>query len=123
MKKIAIICGGYSGEYEISIKSAKVVKSHLDSSKYETYIIVIQRDRWYHLEDDGRCTDVDKNDFSITVDGKKVVFDGIFNAIHGIPGEDGRLLGYFDMLGIPYTSSGFTTSAITFHKEFRVRHA
>ena len=118
MKKIAIICGGYSGEYEISIKSAKVVKSHLDSSKYETYIIVIQRDRWYHLEDDGRCTDVDKNDFSITVDGKKVVFDGIFNAIHGIPGEDGRLLGYFDMLGIPYTSSGFTTSAITFHKEF-----
>lgn len=118
MKKIAIICGGYSGEYEISIKSAKVVKSHLDSSKYETYIIVIQRDRWYHLEDDGRCTDVDKNDFSITVDDKKVVFDGIFNAIHGIPGEDGRLLGYFDMLGIPYTSSGFTTSAITFHKEF-----
>ena len=118
MKKIAIVCGGYSGEYEISISSAKVVKKHLDSSKYEAYVIVVQKDRWYHLEDDGTKTDVDKNDFSIKVNGKKVVFDAVFNAIHGVPGEDGQLLGYFEMLGIPYTSSNFTTSALTFHKDF-----
>lgn len=118
MKKIAIVCGGYSGEYEISISSAKVVKKHLDASKYEAYLIVIQKDRWYHLADNGKKNDVDKNDFSVTVDGKKVVFDAVFNAIHGLPGEDGQLLGYLDMLGIPYTSSSFTTSALTFHKDF-----
>lgn len=118
MKKIAIVCGGYSGEYEISISSAKVVKKHLDASKYEAYLIVIQKDRWYHLADNGKKNDVDKNDFSVTVDGKKVVFDAVFNAIHGVPGEDGQLLGYLDMLGIPYTSSSFTTSALTFHKDF-----
>ena len=118
MKKIAIVCGGYSGEYEISVSSAKVVKKHLDPKKYDAYVIVVQKDRWYHLEDDGTKTDVDKNDFSIKVKGKKVVFDAVFNAIHGVPGEDGQLLGYFDMLRIPYTSSNFTTSALTFHKEF-----
>ena len=118
MKKIAIVCGGYSGEYEISISSAKVVKKNLDPKKYEAYIIVVLKNRWYHLADDGTETDVDRNDFSIKVSGKKVVFDAVFNAIHGVPGEDGRLLGYFDMLGIPYTSSSFTTSALTFHKDF-----
>ena len=118
MKKIAIVCGGYSGEYEISVSSAKVVKKHLDPKKYDAYVIVIQKDRWYHLEDDGTKTDVDKNDFSIKVKGKKVVFDAVFNAIHGVPGEDGQLLGYFEMLGLPYTSSNFTTSALTFHKDF-----
>lgn len=118
MKKIAIVCGGYSGEYEISVKSAKVVKQHLDPQEYESYIIVIQKDSWYHLADDDTRTIVDKNDFSITLAGKKIVFDGIFNAIHGVPGEDGQLLGYFEMLGLPYTSSNFTTSALTFHKGF-----
>lgn len=118
MKKIAIVCGGYSGEYEISVKSAKVVKQHLNPEEYESYIIVIQKDSWYHLSEDGTRTIVDKNDFSITLGGKKITFDGIFNAIHGVPGEDGQLLGYFEMLGLPYTSSNFTTSALTFHKEF-----
>lgn len=118
MKKIAIVCGGYSGEYEISINSAKVVKEHLDTNKYESYIIVIQKDSWYHLDGDDKVCEVDKNDFSIMTGGKKVTFDAVFNAIHGIPGEDGKLLGYFDMLKIPYTSSGFTTSAVTFNKEF-----
>lgn len=118
MKKIAIVCGGYSGEYEISVKSAKVVKQHLNPEEYESYIIVIQKDSWYHLAEDGTRTIIDKNDFSITLDGKKITFDGIFNAIHGVPGEDGQLLGYFEMLGLPYTSSNFTTSALTFHKEF-----
>ncbi len=118
MKKIAIVCGGYSGEYEISVKSAKVVKAHLNPEEYDSYIVVIQKDSWYHLSDDGVRTDIDKNDFSVTLNGRKILFDGIFNAIHGVPGEDGQLLGYFEMLGLPYTSSNFTTSALTFHKEF-----
>ena len=118
MKKIAIVCGGYSGEYEISVKSAKVVKQHLNPEEYESYIIVIQKDNWYHLAEDGTRTNIDRNDFSIMSGGKKITFDGIFNAIHGVPGEDGQLLGYFEMLGLPYTSSNFTTSALTFHKEF-----
>lgn len=118
MKKIAIVCGGYSGEYEISINSAKVVKEHLDPNKYESYIIVIQRDSWYYFDGNDKVCEVDRNDFSIMKGDMKITFDAVFNAIHGIPGEDGELLGYFDMLKIPYTSSGFTTSAVTFHKEF-----
>lgn len=118
MKKIAIVCGGYSGEYEISINSAQVVKEHLDPNKYESYIIVIQRDSWYYFDGNDKVCEVDRNDFSIMKGDMKITFDAVFNAIHGIPGEDGELLGYFDMLKIPYTSSGFTTSAVTFHKEF-----
>lgn len=123
MKKIAIVCGGYSGEYEISINSAKNVKKNLDSKKYDSYVIVIAKNDWHYLKDDGTEVPVDKNDFSITVDGERIKFDAVFNAIHGIPGEDGQLLGYFEMLGIPYTSSNFTTSALTFHKEFCKRLA
>lgn len=118
MKKIAIICGGYSGEYEISIKSAKVVKKHLNSELYESYLIVIREDEWYYLGDDDSRVMVDKNDFSIVLDGKKITFDAVFNAVHGIPGENGEILGYFEMLKIPYNSSDFTTCALTFNKDF-----
>ncbi len=118
MKKIAIICGGYSGEYEISIKSAAVVKKHLDSELYDSYLIVIRENEWYYLSDDERHIPVDKNDFSILIDGKKITFDAVFNAVHGIPGENGEILAYFDMLKIPYSSSDFTTCALTFNKDF-----
>lgn len=118
MKKIAIICGGYSGEYEISIKSAKVVKKHLNSELYDPYLIVIRENEWYYLADDDSRVMVDRNDFSIVLDGKKITFDAVFNAVHGIPGENGEILGYFEMLNIPYTSSDFTTSALTFNKDF-----
>ena len=84
MRKIAIICGGYSGEYEISIKSAKVVKSHLDSNIYDSYLIVIQKGEWYCLTDDEQHIPVDKNDFSININGNKITFDAVFNAVHGI---------------------------------------
>ena len=117
MKKIAIICGGYSGEYEISIKSAKVVKKHLDSTVYDSYVIVIKKGEWYCLTDDDKQISVDKNDFSINIDGNKITFDAVFNAVHGIPGENGEILGYFEMLDIPYTSSNFTTCALTFNKD------
>lgn len=117
MRKIAIICGGYSGEYEISIKSAKVVKKHLDSELYDSYLIVIKKGDWFCLTDDDKHIPVDKNDFSIIYDGVKITFDAVFNAVHGIPGENGEILGYFEMLNIPYTSSGFTTCALTFNKD------
>ena len=117
MRKIAIICGGYSGEYEISIKSAKIVKKHLDSTLYDSYLIVIKKGEWYCLADNEQHIPVDKNDFSINIDGERITFDAVFNAVHGIPGENGEILGYFEMLNIPYTSSDFTTCARTFNKD------
>ncbi len=116
MKNIAIVCGGFSGEYEISIKSAGVVARHLNREKYIPYLIEIGEDRWFWNDADGIKYFVDKNDFSLNVAGQKITFDGVFNAIHGTPGEDGKLQGYFDMLKIPYTSCNAATSAITFDK-------
>ena len=116
--KIAIIAGGDSGEYEISILSAAVVKKHLDQEKFESFVIVIRGKDWKFIADNGSEYPVDKNDFSITLPGGKVNFDGVFVAVHGTPGEDGKIQGYFDMLGIPYTSCDQVTSALTFDKFF-----
>ncbi len=117
MLNIAIIAGGDSGEYTISMKSGKQVELNLDREKYIPFLIEIRSSDWfYHFKEEK--IPVDKNDFSIRLDGKKIRFDVVFNAIHGTPGEDGKLQGYFDMLKIPYTSSGVTTSALTFNKAF-----
>ncbi|MDP2722259.1 MAG: D-alanine--D-alanine ligase [Bacteroidales bacterium] len=117
MKNIAIVCGGFSGEYEISIQSARVVAENLDKNRYNSYLIVITKNRWYYQDNNGAITDIDKNDFSLPLKDNKVIrFDGVFNAIHGTPGEDGKLLGYFDMLGLPYTSCSADVSALTFNK-------
>jgi D-alanine-D-alanine ligase len=117
-KNIALVAGGYSGEYVISVKSAAVIETHLDSNIYNVYKIVITRESWTYTTTGGDAIAVDKNDFSLTIDGKKVTFDAVFIGIHGTPGEDGRLQGYFEMLGIPYTSCGMVTSALTFNKGF-----
>ena len=103
MKKIAIICGGNSGEYEISMKSALVVNRHLDKNKYAGYLIEIKGTNWYYTGNKGEKHLIDKNDFSLNLNGESIKFDGVFNAIHGTPGEDGKIQGYLDMLGIPYT--------------------
>ncbi len=116
-KKIAIIAGGDSGEYEVSISSAGVVEKNLDRSLYEPYIIIIKGMNWYH-ERRGKKYQVDKNYFSLILDKNKIKFDCVFNAIHGTPGEDGKLQGYFEMFSIPYTSSDWITSALIFNKEF-----
>lgn len=116
MKNIAIVCGGNSGEFEISIASGKVVAKNLDQSKYHPYLIEIRGKKWNCILDDETKYPVDKTDFSLSIDGKKIVFDAVFNAIHGTPGEDGKLLGYFDMLEIPYTSCGVDVSALSFNK-------
>ena len=118
MKNVAIICGGDSGEFEISVKSAHVVKKNLNAELYDSHIVVVSKKGWYGLLDDGTHVDVDKNDFSIQVDGRKVKFDVAFNAVHGEPGENGPLSGYLELMGIPCTSSDQTTCALTFHKDF-----
>ncbi|MEC5143282.1 D-alanine--D-alanine ligase [Chitinophaga sp. 212800010-3] len=117
-KNIALVAGGYSGEYVISVQSAVTIENNLDSGKYNVYKIIITRDSWTYTDAAGQVVHVDKNDFSLTVDGKKITFDTVFIGIHGTPGEDGRLQGYFEMLGIPYTSCGMVTSAVTFNKSF-----
>ena len=117
-RHIALLCGGYSGEYEISLQSAETVEKHLRVSGYEVYKIQITRDGWNYMHPSGQRIAIDKNDFSFTLHGKKVVFDVVFNMIHGTPGEDGRLQGYLDMLGIPYTGCNAITSAVTFNKAF-----
>lgn len=118
MINVAIICGGDSGEFEISVNSAHVVKKNLDSSKYLSYILVVSKKGWYGILDDETHVEVDKNDFSIIVDGEKVRFDVAFNAVHGMPGENGPLSGYLELMGVPCTSSDLTTCALTFHKDF-----
>ena len=118
MKNVAIVCGGDSGEFEISIKSAQVVKNNLNPELYNSMIVVVSKKGWYGLLEDGTHLDVDKNDFSVQVDGRKVKFDVAFNAVHGEPGENGPLSGYLELMGIPCTSSDQTTCALTFHKDF-----
>ena len=118
MKNIAIVCGGNSGEYAISIQSGKVVEKHLDQNKYKGYLIVIRQLDWYFEGGDGKKHQIDKSDFSLNIAGVNIQFDGVFNAIHGTPGEDGKLQAYFDLLNMPYTSSGVTSSALSFNKFF-----
>lgn len=120
-KNIALVAGGDSGEYEISIKSGIVVKNNLDITRYNVFPIVIHGDTWLFKGDNDEIHTVDKNDFSVTVNGKKIVFDCVFIAIHGTPGEDGKLQGYLDMLHIPYTSCDMFTSSVTFKKNFTNR--
>ena len=116
-KNIALLAGGFSGEYEVSINSAKNIAANLDAAKYKVYTILIGRDRWFYESADG-AIDIDKNDFSLTLNGKKVKFDFAFITIHGTPGEDGKLQGYFDMLGVSYNTCDATTSAITMNKAY-----
>ncbi|MBZ5857251.1 D-alanine--D-alanine ligase [Flavihumibacter profundi] len=117
---IAFITGGYSGEAEISYKSAITIEKNIDTSKFEVYKIDIRKDGWLYTHADGGLYMIDKNDFSLLINGNKIYFDAVLVGIHGTPGEDGKLQGYFDMLGIPYTSCDAATSALTFNKRYTV---
>jgi len=110
--------GGYTGESVVSEKSATVVAQHLDRERYEVYPLHIYPGNWYLETEDGTQWPVDKNAFTVAMGSEKVSFDGIFNIIHGSPGEDGKLAGYFDMLGIPYTTCDALTSSITMNKGY-----
>ncbi|WP_262249448.1 D-alanine--D-alanine ligase [Parapedobacter soli] len=115
---IALVTGGYTAESEVSLKSANFVFQQLDKSKYDVYTVTVTIDGWFYVSDNGVRYPVDRNDFTLLVDGRTVRFDLVFMMLHGSPGEDGRLQGYFDMLGIPYTSCDALTSALTMNKAY-----
>jgi D-alanine-D-alanine ligase len=116
LKHIAIIMGGYSSEYKISLKSGAVVFETLDRTKYRPYSVHIFKDKWVYVAENGTEFPIDKNDFSVTVNNEKIVFDCVFNAIHGSPGEDGYMQAYFKLLNIPQTSCSMYQAALTFNK-------
>jgi D-alanine-D-alanine ligase len=116
MQNIAVVCGGYSGESVVSMRSAAMVMEHIDRSSYWPVQIVIEKSRWYAMWN-GLEVDVNKNDFSVTLDNKKVVFDGAFVIVHGTPGENGLLQGYFEMIGLPYTTGDVMNMSLTFNKK------
>ena len=115
-KNIAIIMGGFSSEYKISLKSGNVVYETLDKEKYEAFRVHVFKDRWVYVNDKGLEFPIDKNDFSVTIDGSKTTFDCVFNAIHGSPGEDGFMQAYFELLNIPQTSCNMYQAGLTFNK-------
>ena len=122
MKKIAIVAGGDSSEYVVSLRSAQGIWSFVDHSKYETSIIVIKGTEWKMVQYDGQQYDwdktwpVDREDFSVVKDGKKITFDFAYIIIHGTPGENGILQGYFDMIRMPYSCCGVLAAALTCSK-------
>lgn len=119
MKKvIALLTGGTTGEWVISVKSAATIAHNLDTDKFEVYKIMLSQQGWFYEPADSVKIEVDRNDFSLTIKGRKITFDGVFIAIHGAPGEDGKLQGYFDMLGLPYTTCDALTSAVTMNKGY-----
>ena len=116
MKKVAIIMGGYSSEYQISLKSGNVVYQFLDQNLYKGYRIHILKDKWVYVDEQDNEFPIDRSDFSVTVNGEKITFDVVFNAIHGTPGEDGLMQAYFELLGIPQSSCDYYQAALTFNK-------
>jgi D-alanine-D-alanine ligase len=114
-KNIAIVYGGFSAERVISEKSAELVHRHLDPAKYRSFMVDIAREGW-SVHHEGQVYPVDKTDFSFQLNHEHIRFDGVFNAIHGTPGEDGKLQGYFDVMNIPYNNCGVIESAISFNK-------
>jgi len=118
-KNIALVTGGFSGEAVISYKSAVTIDNNLDREKFNVYKIDIRPEGWFY-ETGNQKTEIDKNDFSLRLEGQKIKFDAVFIGMHGTPGEDGKLQGYFDTLNIPYTSCNSAVSALTFNKRFTV---
>ncbi len=114
--KIALLAGGDSPEREIALQSAAQIEQALDHEKYDITLIDLHHRDWHNTAPDGRQWQVDKNDFSITVDGVHTAFDYALIVIHGTPGEDGRLQGYLDMMGVPYSSCSMVSSVVTFDK-------
>lgn len=119
-KNIALVTGGFSGEAVISYKSANTIDNNLDRDRFNVYKIDVNPQGWFYESSDGKKTEIDKNDFSLSLGNEKIKFDAVFIGMHGTPGEDGKLQGYFDTLKIPYTSCDAATSAITFNKRYTV---
>lgn len=116
MKNIAVLMGGYSSEWQISLKSGDLIARNLDRSQYNVYPIYILKEGWFYLDAQDEKHFIDKNDFSISIHGKHITFDCLYNTVHGTPGEDGILQAYLELLEIPQTSCNSYVSAITFNK-------
>ena len=115
-KNIAIVMGGYSSEVNISLKSGNVVYNHLNKEKYNPFRVHILKEKWVALDTSDTEYTIDKNDFSFLLGDKKIIFDCVFNAIHGAPGENGELLAYFNLINLKHTSAPFYQMALTFNK-------
>lgn len=119
-QNIALVTGGLSGEAIISYKSAVTIDNNIDRNLFNVFKIDMNAEGWWYELPDGRKTEIDKNDFSLPLDNEKINFDAVFIGMHGTPGEDGKLQGYFDMLKIPYTGCDAATSSLTFNKRYAV---
>ena len=115
-RTIAIVAGGDSSEYVVSLRSAQGIYSFIDKEKYNLYIVMMKGLDWHVQLPDETTAEIDRNDFSFQLNGEKITFDFAYITIHGTPGENGRLQGYFDMLGIPYSCCGVLAAALTFNK-------
>ena len=117
-KNVAVVMGGYSDEYRVSLKSGQLIYDSLDRNLYNVYKVVILKDEWYFVDDRDQNLPINKADFSVTMESDfKVKFDVCFNIIHGKPGENGELQAYWDTIGQKYTGCGFYQSALTFNKK------
>lgn len=115
-RNIAIVCGGDSSEHDVSIRSAQGLYSFFDKERYNVYVVDVKKNDWHVNFTDGSIAKIDKNDFSFQQDGYKVTFDYAYITIHGTPGENGIIQGYFELLDIPYSTSGVLVEAMTFNK-------
>ena len=115
-RTIAIVCGGDSSEHDISLRSARSLYSFFDKELYNIYIVDIKAHDWHVELADGTTARIDRNDFSFVENGRKVCFDYAYITIHGTPGENGLLQGYFELIGMPYSTSGVLVEALTFDK-------
>ena len=115
-RTIAIVCGGDSSEHDVSLRSAQGLYSFFDKERYNVYIVDMKGLDWHVELHDGTTAKIDRNDFSFIEDGEKKTFDYAYITIHGTPGENGLLQGYFDLIGLPYSTSGVLVEAMTFDK-------
>ena len=115
-RTIAIVCGGDSSEHDVSMRSAQGLYSFFDKERYDVYIVDVKDTDWHVNFDNGDIAKIDRNDFSFMKDGKAVMFDYAYITIHGTPGENGLMQGYFDLIKLPYSTSNVLVEALTFDK-------
>lgn len=115
-RNIAIVCGGDSSEHDVSLRSAQGLYSFFNKERYNLYIVDVKGTDWHVNFDNGDTAEIDKNDFSFVMAGKSVYFDYAYITIHGQPGENGVMQGYFDLIHLPYSTSGVLVEAMTFDK-------
>src|SRR3712207_1499775 len=115
-RNIAIVCGGDSSEHDVSLRSAQGIYSFFDKERYNVYIVDVKGTEWTVNFENGDVAPIDRNDFSFMENGKAVIFDYAYITIHGTPGENGLMQGYFELIHLPYSTSGVLVEAMTFHK-------